>query len=202
MAGKNHSPDGFPARGSKPTNREETMKSGRYIPHSGGSMGWFENSGVLKSELGNDYTFYTALDAELVRIKQFERMSDKPEGRRQHYRVPKSLPVNLLVDDPAGAEARPSTRVNVTWSGGLLDGITKDISFFGMCLQFDSDPEMPKGTKVQVDVLQADGGTLMDVPSEVAWVNKLHARRPVWHMGVAFTGITDDINTHLHELLD
>ena len=192
----------FPARGGKSAYREETMDSGRYIPYSGGSMGWFENSGVLKSELGNDYTFYTVLDSELVRIKQFERMSDRPERRRGHYRVPKALPVNLMVADQPGAPARPTAAVSVRWSGGLLNGHTKDISFFGMCLQFERDPRMPQGARVQVAVLQADGDALMTVNSEVAWVHKLHAQQPVWNMGIAFTGITGDIDAHLHELLD
>lgn len=202
MAGKNLPRAKFPARGGKPTYREETMDSGRYIPYSGGSMGWFENSGVLKSELGNDYTFYTVLDSELVRIKQFERLSDKPERRGKHYRVPKALPVNLLVADQPGAAAPRSAKVNVTWSGGRLSGVTKDISFFGMCLQFDRDPGLSKGSPVRVELLQADGATLMTVTSEVAWVNTVSVRRPVWHMGIAFTGITGDISANLHELLD
>ena len=54
----------------------EVTEAGRYIPYSGGTMGWFENSGVLKCEKPNNYLFYTAMESDLIRSKQFERWGE------------------------------------------------------------------------------------------------------------------------------
>ena len=42
--------------------RAETTKDGRYIPYSGGIMGWFENAGVLKCEHPNNYRYHEMID--------------------------------------------------------------------------------------------------------------------------------------------
>jgi hypothetical protein len=50
---------------------------GRYIPYAGGSLGWFENTGVSKIEQPAKYQLFTALDGERVREAQLVRSGRK-----------------------------------------------------------------------------------------------------------------------------
>ncbi len=54
-----------PPTGADALQAASTYK-GRYIPYGGGSLGWFENSGVLKCEKGNNYKFHTAIDSRVI----------------------------------------------------------------------------------------------------------------------------------------
>ena len=40
------------AEGEAVDHDHAVTSEGRYIPYGGGSMGWFENSGVMKCEVG------------------------------------------------------------------------------------------------------------------------------------------------------
>ena len=51
----------------KETPAAEETPHGRYIPYSGGSAGWFENSGVLKYERHQNYQFHREMDLPEVR---------------------------------------------------------------------------------------------------------------------------------------
>ena len=58
---------------------ENYTPEGTYIPLSGGIRGWYENSGVMKSETRNGYGFHGAVDGDafkntiLERIETFNR---------------------------------------------------------------------------------------------------------------------------------
>jgi len=73
--------------GQQPTDRRY-QKDGRYIPYGGGSLGWFENSGVLSNERKNNYAFRTAMEADLIRDTEHKRAGRRSEKRRSRRKVP------------------------------------------------------------------------------------------------------------------
>lgn len=190
----------FPARGDNSENQGDFTEDGRYIPYSGGCMGWFNNSGVLKSELMNNYTFHTVVDSELIRMKQFERTSEHWAQRRSSFRTIKSLPVNLMIRDP-DEDPTDEKSIKIDHEKGSLTGKSNDISLFGMSIQFLEEPHLAKGDEVVVFVMESDETALMEVKSEIVWINMLQHTRPVWNVGIAFSDITKEINVHLNDLM-
>ena len=98
----------------------ETMEDGRYIPYGGGIMGWFENQGVLRSELPNNYGFHTVIDAKSVRQKLIERWGTGDSSNRRvtkRFGVEGSIPVSLA------------------WEGNKIVALGKDFSSYGLKLQ-------------------------------------------------------------------
>ena len=90
------------------------QKDGRYIPYSGGSLGWFENSGVLKSERVNNYAFSTVLDGDLVRAKQYVRAGMQTEKRRSQRKEPVQ---ELLVTLKSSTEEQTARVVDLSAEG-------------------------------------------------------------------------------------
>jgi len=170
--------------------RQEAAKDisneGRYIPYGGGCLGWFENSGVMKVELGNNYTFHEALDAAEVRRRLFERWGDDVNRR---------------------AEARQAVEKEVSltfaWGKESREAFTKDVSSHGLRVQFIEEVDLKKGAAVQVQLLESGPGSpaLFDISSQVMWVSKVGRRRPVWNVGVSFTNITPETETRLKGFL-
>lgn len=166
--------------------RSETTADGRYIPHSGGLMGWFENSGVLKCELPNNYRYYTVIDAQSVRRKLFGRWGG---GETVNRRV---------------VERHDSSRqVNVTlvWGDKRADATTRDFSTHGLRLQLlgDEDPGLKKGDGLQVQIVEGPGATepLFDVEAHVMWVTSGGRQRSVWSIGLAFGEISHEVREGL-----
>lgn len=150
---------------------------GRYIPYSGGTAGWFENSGVLKCELGNNYLFHTVLNSDEVRSKQFRRLGsdfNRRAGKERHDK--KSI-------------------VRITFGKGKnktsLEGGTKDISFHGMRLQFLVEVPLEKNDKFVVELMKYEGGeALVKLDAKLVWRERVGRIRPVLNMGISFTKVT------------
>lgn len=164
----------------------EHGSEGRYIPYSGGSLGWFENSGVLKCEKGNNYKFYTAIDTTLVRQKLFDRWGAE---------------VNKRIDDRVVVDRE--TPVMLTWESGVAQAITKDLSSHGLRLQLSEDPDLAKGDKVMVHVKEKEDSEteLMVLESEIMWTARVGKRRMVWNIGVVFSDISPEQELKLKEFL-
>ena len=147
--------------------REETSAEGRYIPYGGGSLGWFENSGVLKCEQGNDYKFHTAIDTQKVRQKLFDRWGNDVSRRMEERH-----------------DVEKETAVRITWGGQSYDAETKDLSAHGLRLQLLDDPSLNKGDRIGVQIYRKKDykDELFAVESEVMWVARVGKRRMVWNL--------------------
>ena len=166
--------------------REETSTEGRYIPYGGGSLGWFENSGIPKSERGNDYKFHTAVDTAKVRQKLFERWGDDV-NRRVETRFEVSRP----------------TPVRITWEGETQEAETKDLSATGLRLQLLQETGLKIGDKITVHIFKRPNfeEEVLTMASEVMWVARVGKRRQVWNVGIGFTETDEAKALQLKEFL-
>jgi hypothetical protein len=158
---------------------------GRYIPYSGGSAGWFENSGVLKSERRNNYLYHQEMDLPEVRSRQFERWGPAFERRGGTPRKRKELPINLLRE----GSSTPIT----TW----------DINNRGIRLQLTEQPDMAVGDELSVELLDApDGKVLTLLDANVTWLEQAGATRQVWNVGLFFPYISPEAGVTLNRILN
>lgn len=152
---------------------EETRYSGRYTPYSGGSAGWFENAGVPRSELGNNYRLYTALDTGHVLQKRFERLGAEL-SRRHSQRVPAAgVPVTVRIGD---TEA---------------EGTIRDFSEGGVRVRLPTEAELAVGTRVTLRVQPSSffKTELAQLDAEVVWLSPIRGNGPGWHAGLAYRGL-------------
>lgn len=170
--------------GQQESSASENTREGRYIPYSGGSAGWFENSGVMKSERRNNYGFHVEMELPEVRRKLFERWGPNEERRQAGPRSRRQLPINVLRDGESTAMR--------TW----------DINARGIRLQFTEPPRLSNGDEVSIEVLGGPEGevrTLLD--AQVIWVEELGSTRPVWNVGLFFPYISAESAVVLNEIL-
>ena len=168
--------------------RAETTSDGRYIPHSGGLMGWFENSGVLKNELPNNYRFYTIIDAASVRQKLFMRWGG---GEKISRRAVERQDTTREVD------------VTLAWGDKTAAATTRDYSTHGLRLQLkaEEDPALNKGDEVRVQIMDkpAGGEMLFDIPANLMWLSSAGRNRSIWSIGLAFGEIPRDEREKLRD---
>jgi PilZ domain-containing protein len=151
---------------------------GRYIPYSGGSLGWFENSGVPNAEKRNNYLFHTVMDAALVRAKQVVRSGQSAEKRRSARVEPGdglSVTVNL-------AKEQKTMRV-------------LDLSMHGARLQFTGPALALKNTERAVCQFHgAPGGApLLELLCTVVRLEQVVGRmRTSWIIGIGFPELTPE----------
>lgn len=162
--------------------QSETTSDGRYIPHTGGLMGWFENSGVLKCEQPNNYRFHEMIDADSVRRKLFERWGGgETSNRRVSARHELQAPINVGLSI-GGETSYLST--------------AKDYSSHGLRLQLTdgADFSLGKGDSVNVLIYEDAEGTikLFEIPSQIMWVNHVGRTKPTVIVGIAFMEIHHD----------
>lgn len=187
MAENTQSGRGFRQGTDKESLRTHMTPDGRYIPYSGGLMGWFENSGVLRSERRNGYKFYTMMDAESLRHKLVARWSD---GEKVNRRI--------------AARQNVDGRKEVTVAQGpdRVQAATKDFSTHGLRLQIgEALAGLEKGAAVQIGIAANSGASpeSLAVGGEVVWVRSAGAKRAVWTFGVAFEEIPHETREQLHE---
>lgn len=167
--------------------RTEMTADGRYIPYSGGMMGWYENGGVMKCEKQNNYLFHTMIDTEALRKKLFERWGeDEKVNRRISKRHEISKPINLSL--LLGEED--------------LRAVTKDYSTHGLRLQVMQEVvRMKKGDKPMTRIFGDKTGDepLFNLESVIMWINRVGRRRPVWNLGLGFTEMTQDLAKQLED---
>ena len=183
----------IPSRGQTSTEAGQSLRSeqnpdGRYIPYSGGCMGWFENGGVLKCELPNDYRFNTVLDPATVRRVLFARWGDNV-NRREDERV----------------EVENEVLVSVKFGDDVYEALSKDLSAHGLRLQILENVEnLEKGQSVTVSLKPPEGSKKkepLDIDSQVMWVARVGTRRPITNVGIGFTHITGETQSHLKQML-
>lgn len=180
-----------------PQAASDQLPQGRYIPYSGGSMGWFENQGVLKSERHNGYRFYTVMESEHVRAALFQRWSMVTDKRRAQ-RIARENSVNVMMSDESVGE----TAYRIDTGDRVIEGTTRDISIYGMRMAFTEPVALNTGDAVKVTLLNAeDGQPLLEVPAIVIWSREEVVVRRVWFVGVAFQDITADTERFLTEFV-
>lgn len=163
----------------------EMTQGGRYIPYSGGSAGWFENSGVLKSERRNNYQYHAVMDLPEVRAKLFMRWGPQEERRGGIPRKRRELPVNLL------------------WEGSSVPMTTWDINNRGIRLQLTEAPSFSEGSELSVEVLGSpEGESRVLLDAQVIWMEEIGTTRKVWNVGMYFPNITAEAAVTLRELLE
>ncbi len=175
-------------RVDKASIRSETMEDGRYIPYSGGVMGWFENSGVPRCELSNNYRFHTVIDAKSVRQKLIERWG---RGDSSNRRVTTRF------------EVEGSISVSLEWEGNKIVALGKDFSSYGVKLQIRQDEvALKKGDLVQLRIYNEpeQRTTKFDIESQIMWIDRAGRSRPVWYLGLAFPSITTEESNALKEI--
>jgi hypothetical protein len=187
-------------RGQSPARPDldmETTPHGRYIPYSGGSMGWFENQSVLRCERNNRYRFHLVMESEYVRAALFQRWG-RTTDKRGAERIAKENSVNLLMSD----RSVPETAYHLKTAAGVLEGKTKDISHYGMRLTFAEPVQLSKGDAVTVQLMDSSGReTALELPATVVWIKREVVIRPVWFVGVAFQQLTHETEAFFSEFL-
>ena len=175
----------------------ETTPHGRYIPYSGGSMGWFENQGVLRCERSNRYRFHQVMESEHVRAALFQRWG-RTTDQRGAERIAKDNSVNLLMSD----RSVPETAFHLKTASGVLEGKTKDVSHYGMRLTFGEAVQLYRGDVVTVQLMDRSGREVaLELPATVIWIKREVVIRPVWFVGVAFQQLTDKTESFFSEFL-
>ena len=168
--------------------RGEMTDDGRYIPYGGGIMGWFENSGVMKSEEKNGYKFHTILNADTVRQKLFERWGDSDSINR---RATKREVVTEL-----------DVKTTLISSSGKYLATTMDFSVHGLRLQLiQEDVGLKKGESIQAQIFKdAERNEIaFDLKASIMWINRTGRRRPIWQMGLGFDNLGFEQSQELKE---
>jgi hypothetical protein len=169
-----------PAQGPAQESAEEAEKThqadGRYIPYSGGSLGWHENSGVASRERRNNYGFHTAIDGELVKAKQYLRSGLRAEKRRSSRRkITEEMPVVLHTDKETKT------------------GRVYDISKHGIRVMYIGDDILLKtGDQAHVRFPDSKGAIVLDLLSTVVRSWKAGRTRTLWNYGIAFPLMKED----------
>lgn len=169
----------------QPELASDVTEEGRYIPYSGGCMGWFENTGVLKCELPNNYTYFTVMASDRVRSKQFERFGERFNRRGDRRRF------------------KRMTGLTLTMGKQSVRGTTRDISRHGVRVQFIESVELNKGDEVKLKV-HADEKTdavALDCRGRVAWCERVGRIRPLWNLGITFMELTAEQEEQLQPML-
>ncbi len=177
-------------RGDKASTRAETMEDGRYIPYSGGVMGWFENRGVMRSERPNNYRFHSVIDAKTVRQKLFQRWE---KGDSANRRVSPRF------------EVAGSISVSLEWEGNKIVALGKDFSSYGLRLQIQQEEVgLKKGDMVHLKIYNEpeQRTTKFDIESQIMWIDRAGRRRPVWNLGISFPTITLDESDALKDFFN
>lgn len=162
--------------------KAQTTADGRYIPYTGGIMTWYENSGLLKSELPQGYRFHEMVDAESVRMKLFERWGGGENiSRRASERMELSKPIHLHLVSSAGTAVACKA---------------KDYSSHGLRLQLEDTDEsaFSKGEKIRVVIVESgeSGSILFDITSQVMWAHQVGKTSETLSMGIAFMELSTD----------
>ena len=174
-------------RVEKESIRAETMEDGRYIPYSGGAMGWFENQGVPRCELPNNYRFHTAIDAKSVRRKLIERWG---KGESKNRRVSTRFDVE------------GSIPVSLEWEGNKIAALGKDFSSYGLRLQIRQEQvALKKEALIQLRIYnEPEQRTIkFDIEAQIMWIDRAGRNSPVWNLGVAFPSITTEESNALKD---
>lgn len=173
--------EGAEGNGEQP----DTTEEGRYIPYGGGSMGWFENAGVLKNERGNNYTFYTIMAGDVVRARQFSRWGQNFNRRGE-----------------AAPRVRKETGITIVYGRDEVRGTTRDISLHGVRMQFLDEISLRKGQSIKVRLHHSGGDdVLLETSARVVWTERIGKIRPVWNVGITMDNLSSEQTEVMRSLL-
>jgi hypothetical protein len=162
-----------------------TQGDGRYIPYTGGSLGWFENCGVSKVELPNDYQFFMAIDSDWVVMTQLERSGMKKDRRAtvRHRLNPETSVALIVGEQPHAAKCK-----NLS-AGGIGAQVIAEVQAV-----YKSDP-------IRVQIHDKSGkNLLLELTGSVAWAEKSVQAGTTWTFGIVFPELTPEKAEMVQEL--
>ena len=169
--------------------REHSTSDGRYIPHSGGLMGWHENQGVLHCEIPNNYKYYSVIQADEVRAKLFARWNDGEKiSRRASTRTEQSRQVGIAI----------------VWNGQTAKGQLRDYSSIGMRATIQQQElSLEKGSKPTLRIMKSTDSNEVEfeATSEIMWINRTGRDRVIWSIGMMFIDISPQESARLKNFL-
>lgn len=89
----------------------------RYVPYSGGSMCWYGNLGIMKTEMSNAYRFYEEMNGDDVRKMQFQRWSVAGNRRSSGGREKRSVPIIISCDNVLSEERKEANTIDISLHG-------------------------------------------------------------------------------------
>ncbi|MDH4224493.1 MAG: PilZ domain-containing protein [Deltaproteobacteria bacterium] len=148
---------------------------GRYLPYSGGSLGWFESSGMPASEVPQNYKLYTLFDSAKVRQKLFQRWG-KELDRRSETRN----------------NSKKQVGISIQIKKDTFLGVAKDYSMHGMRLQFDKQPPVKLEDDLKVNIHKGNTKDILKtLNAQVVWMTTQGGKKTTYIVGVGFASITD-----------
>lgn len=157
----------------------------RYIPFMGGSLGWFENSGVTNVEKPSNYRYFTAVDTDRIRAALLERSKATANKRKEPRK-----------------RLHPETKVTLLLGKRTFDATCKDFSASGMRLLLADEHEVfRKDEQVTVRVHDKSGRKLLlELLGPIVWANKFGKTRTVWDFGIRFSELSEQQASMVKEL--
>ncbi len=95
------------------------------------------------------------------------------------------------------------TGVTLQVGKGGVRGTTRDISMHGVRLQFLDAVTVERGDTVRVQLHQSEtsDAVTVELDAQVVWHERVGKIRPVWNVGLSFTGLTEQQNDALRPLV-
>jgi len=146
----------------------DRIKGGRYLPYSGGLLGWFDNQMVLKTERHNNYKLFTIFEGSDIRQKLFSRWGKELDRRSEERKDGKDIKVSIPLES------------------GTVNATTKDFSHHGVRLQFTGQPDIKKGDSVKMNLLGDGKNITLSIDCLVVWMALSGAGGNNWVVGLGF----------------
>jgi PilZ domain len=148
---------------------------GRYIPYTGGNIGWFENKGVLKAENPNNYRYYSALDTPLVKATLLERTGQRADKRSARRQNPVPPPKVLLL---MGKKPTEATCKNISPIGVRIQVVESKVDF-----------KADETLRIRLGDAKGTSGSF-DIECVIKWAERAGTLRTVWDLGLEFPELT------------
>ncbi len=167
----------------------------RYVPHSGGTMGWLDQQEIPKSEQKNGYGYASDIPADEFRamVAYRKTMHQNPQAQKSSTTSKKHRITGQPVD---------LSRATITlhWGEHAAKSTQTGMTMRAVKLSFDSFIPLQKGDKVLIHLVD-EGQSKEDplqVATEVAWVEEATEPPLSWNVGLAYSEINP--NSHLKKL--
>ena len=178
---------GEEGQAAKPKDAGEVQhqSDGRYIPYSGGSLGWYENSGVMATEARSNYRYFTAMDNDMVRAKQYLRSGLRAEKRRSVRRV---LSESLTVMIKSPKESKKMRVIDVSKNGAKIQYSGDDVT-------------LRNSDKVTCQFLtEGQEAPLLELTCTIVRSERTGKTRPLWNFGIDFPLMTPEQIATLNQI--
>lgn len=95
---------------------EEYTSGGNYIPASGGTRGWFQNSGVLQVEYPNNYRYQEAIDVDAFSQSSIDVLQESHERNSKRFEMPQPIKIHTDQDE----KIHPGFCVDISMTGAKI----------------------------------------------------------------------------------